>query len=175
MRVIVHTAVSLDGATTGFEAAVATYYELAGSFGEDVTLTGADTILAQEAALADAPRPGPAEGAPLLAVVDTRERVAAWDALRGCGHWSGAVALRSHATLAADLAALGGEVVRVDSGGTLSGALLAAGLVDEVSLLVHPCIVATPPYWYGEARPAGLRLTAAEPLDGGLAWLRYEL
>jgi 2,5-diamino-6-(ribosylamino)-4(3H)-pyrimidinone 5'-phosphate reductase len=35
----------------------------------------------------------------------------------------------------------GAGVVRVDSGGALTGALLDAGLVDELSLLVHPCVV----------------------------------
>jgi 2,5-diamino-6-(ribosylamino)-4(3H)-pyrimidinone 5'-phosphate reductase len=33
------------------------------------------------------------------------------------------------------------KVIRVDSGGTLNGALLRAGLVNEVSLLIHPCLV----------------------------------
>jgi 2,5-diamino-6-(ribosylamino)-4(3H)-pyrimidinone 5'-phosphate reductase len=32
-------------------------------------------------------------------------------------------------------------VVRVDSGGTLNAALLRAGLVDELHLLVHPTLV----------------------------------
>ena len=77
-RVVVHVAVSLDGATTGFEADVGTFYELAATWAEDVTLTGADTILAQEAALADAPRPGPDPDGPLLVVVDSRGRVSEW-------------------------------------------------------------------------------------------------
>ena len=81
-HVVVHAAVSLDGATGGFEPDVAAFYELAHAFNEDVTLVGADTILAQEEALAGAPRPGPTEGAPLLAVVDGRERVSEWEALR---------------------------------------------------------------------------------------------
>jgi 2,5-diamino-6-(ribosylamino)-4(3H)-pyrimidinone 5'-phosphate reductase len=33
------------------------------------------------------------------------------------------------------------QTVRVDSGGTLNGVLLRAGLVDEVSILVHPALV----------------------------------
>ena len=173
MKVVVHVAVSLDGATGGFEPDVGTYYELARSFEEDVTLTGADTILAQEAALADAPRPGPTPGAPLLAVVDSRSRVTAWDALRDCGHWSGVVALRSHGSLVADVEALGGEVVRVDSGGTLNGALLRAGVVDEVSLLVHPVVVDGGRRWWGSEPPGGLSLRAASVVGSGLAWLRY--
>jgi 2,5-diamino-6-(ribosylamino)-4(3H)-pyrimidinone 5'-phosphate reductase len=184
-RVIVHVAVSLDGATTGFAADVGRYYALAASFDEDVTLTGADTILAQEDALRSAPRPGPNAGAPLLAVVDGRRRVTQWDALRECGRWSGVVPLRAEGgrvDLAAALEALverhGAQVVRVDSGGGLTGALLHAGLVDEVSLLVHPCLAgeAGDRRWCGPQPPpaATLALRSAEPLDGGLVWLRYD-
>ena len=50
-HVVIHVAVSLDGATTGFEPDVARFYELAAGFREDVTLAGADTILAQAEAL----------------------------------------------------------------------------------------------------------------------------
>lgn len=197
-HVVVHAAVSLDGATTGFEADVARFYELVRTWDEDVTLAGADTILAQEQALADAARPGPTPGAPLLAVVDGRRRVRQWDALRDCGHWSDVVALRAAAgaddsgvrelvtgggrvDLQAALSMLheqdGAEVVRVDSGGGLTGALLHAGLVDEISLLVHPCLAGAGRRWYGDAPPPGLEAAriACEPLDGGLAWLRYRL
>jgi 2,5-diamino-6-(ribosylamino)-4(3H)-pyrimidinone 5'-phosphate reductase len=201
--VVVHVAVSVDGATGGFEPEVARFYELARIWQEDVTLTGADTILAQEQALAGAPRPGPAADAPLLAVVDGRRRVRAWDALRDCGHWSGVLALRAGATrahvkaqpvrelvtgvervdLAAALAALGDQegagMVRVDSGGTLVGALLHRSLVDELSLLVHPCVAdaAEHRHRYGPAPAPALTLerVASEPLDHGLVWLRYRV
>ena len=199
--VVVHVAVSLDGATTGFAPDVAAFYRLAATWHEDVTLAGADTILGQEAALADAPRPGPATDGPLLAVVDGRRRVHQWEALRTVGHWSDVVALRCGSTprmgdpaveevvvgttrvdLAGALRALGArpgvEVVRVDSGGGLTGALLAAGLVDEVSLLVHPCAVgpAHGRRWQGEAvLPTGcMSLVHHETIDG-LVWLRYVL
>ena len=56
-RVVVHVAVSLEGATTGFEPDVGRFYELARRWDEDVTLTGADTILAQEEAVAASPPP----------------------------------------------------------------------------------------------------------------------
>jgi 2,5-diamino-6-(ribosylamino)-4(3H)-pyrimidinone 5'-phosphate reductase len=199
-HVVVHVAVSLDGATTGFDADVGRYYALARTWREDVTLTGADTILAQADALAAAPRPGPDPEAPLIAVVDGRARVRTWEALRDCGHWSGALALRCSATpagprtsvpelvtggervdLAAALAALGkrhgARVVRVDSGGALTGALLRAGLVDELSLLVHPCVAGSDRRWHGPepVRARGLALTAAETLGDGLVWLRYRV
>jgi len=153
--VVAHLAVSLDGATTGFEPDVAKFYALAATWREDVTLAGADTILAQEKALDTAPRPGPVRDGPLLAVVDGKGRVRQWDALRDAGHWSDVLALHARHTpprakdravaewvlgaervdLAAALDELGrcrgARTVRVDSGGSLVGALLEAGLLDE--------------------------------------------
>lgn len=200
--VVAHVAVALDGATTGFEPDVGRFYELAATWREDVTLVGADTILAQEQALAAAPSPGPAQGGPVLAVVDGRGRIREWQwkALREVGHWSEVLALHAETTprrtggrsvqefvigtervdLAAALAMLGRragvEVVRVDSGGALIGALLSAGLLDEVSLLVHPCLpgVRRNRLWHGST-PAAIRfdLVASHVLDDGLVWLRY--
>ncbi|HEX6580917.1 MAG TPA: dihydrofolate reductase family protein [Actinomycetota bacterium] len=199
-HVVVHVAVSLDGATTGFPVDVARFYELARAWREDVTLAGADTILVQESELAKAPRPGPALDAPILAVVDSRGRVREWEALRDCGYWSGVIALRSEATpgqgatavpelvvgadrvdLAAALEALadreGTRLVRVDSGGALIGALLRNHLVDELSFLIHPCTVgsAGERRWHGPEPVGALRLTrtSVESLDDGLVWLRY--
>lgn len=198
---VAHVAISLEGATRGFDVDLGRYYGLVGTWHEDVTLTGADTILAQEPALASAPGPGPAEGGPLLAVVDGRGRVAAWEALRTAGYWSDVLALHSESTpirpaarpvdelvLGADRVDLGAvfeefgrrgvEVVRVDSGGRLIGALLQAGLLDEISLLIHPCFArAGPdaPRWYGSGpTPADrFRLIASESWEDGLVWLRY--
>lgn len=211
-HVVVHVAVSVDGATVGFAPDVARFYELAGTWHEDVTLTGADTILAQEPALEAQPGPGPSDDGPLLAVVDSRRRVRAWQALRDAGYWSAVVALRSGAGRADEgatahdeaaveelalgdervdldaalgaLAQRGAKVVRVDSGGSLTGALLRAGLVDEISLLVHPCLAGLPDstapervghFWYGTEPPpaSALRLVSAETFDEGVVWLRY--
>jgi 2,5-diamino-6-(ribosylamino)-4(3H)-pyrimidinone 5'-phosphate reductase len=202
-HVVVHVAVSLDGATTGFEPDVGRFYAIAATWREDVTLAGADTILAQEKALADAPLPGPAADGPLLAVVDGRGRVRQWEALRDCGHWSGVLALHAAATppearakparelvtgvdrvdLGAALGALaereGARVVRVDSGGALIGALLGGGLVDELSLLVHPCVAGTAGdrRWHGgESIPASpLEHLDTLQLGDGLVWLRYRV
>ena len=199
-RVVVHVAVSLDGATTGFEPDVGTYYRLATTWAEDVTLTGAATILAQEPALADAPRPGPDPEGPLLVVVDSRGRVREWTALREVGHWCGVLAASAGRTPArppgvdeivagderVDLVALldalgrrtGIEVVRVDSGGALTGALLRTGLVDEISLLVHPVVVgAAGRRWSGDVvlPPTSVTTMSSEVLDGDLLWLRFRI
>jgi 2,5-diamino-6-(ribosylamino)-4(3H)-pyrimidinone 5'-phosphate reductase len=198
--IVAHVAVSVEGATDGFAPDLGQFYGLSATWAEDVTLVGADTILAQEPALAAAPGPGPAESGPSLAVVDSRARVREWAALRDAGHWTGVLALHAGSTparpadrdvpeivaghdrvdLAAALAALasrGARVVRVDSGGALIGALLHRGLLDEVSLLVHPVLAgpAGTRRWHGaDPPPAGaLERAGAQELDGGLVWLRY--
>lgn len=196
--VVAHVAVSLDGATVGFPADIARFYKLIRTWHEDVTLTGADTVLAQETAMREGDHPGPARDGPLLAVVDSRARVHEWEALRTAGYWSDVVALGAEATperfepvdeivggvdrvdLAAALDTLarrGARVVRVDSGGALIGALLHDGLVDEVSLLVHPSLTGHPErLWHGRAAldSVKLRLTHVEAFDD-LVWLRYRL
>jgi 2,5-diamino-6-(ribosylamino)-4(3H)-pyrimidinone 5'-phosphate reductase len=197
-HVVVHVAVTLDGATTGFTPSIGLFYELARTWAEDVTLAGADTILAQEQALREAPRVRAPADAPLLAVVDSRGRVREWQALGAVGHWSGVLALYAQATpprppggvpelvagaervdLAAalsELGARGARVVRVDSGGGLTGALLDRGLVDEISLLVHPRLAGPGRHlWHGGAAAGAFALVAAEPLADGLVWLRYRI
>lgn len=200
--VVAHVAVSVEGATDGFQPDLGRFYELAETWSEDLTLVGSDTILAQEQALAASPSPGPAANGPLLAVVDGKGRVREWEALRNAGHWAGVIALHAEATpprpagravpeivvgadrvdLAAALktfAQRGIEVVRVDSGGSLIGALVNEGLVDEVSLLVHPELagVRGTRRWYGAVPPSAstVALVANETLDSGLVWLRYRL
>ncbi|OEV07401.1 pyrimidine reductase [Streptomyces nanshensis] len=203
-HVVAHVAVTPEGVTTGFEPDVGLFYELAGTWQEDVTLAGSGTLLAQEATLASAPPgPGPAADGPLLAVVDGGGRISRWEELRAAGHWSDVLALHSACTpprpasrqvrelvtgservdLRAVLETLAGRegagVVRVDSGGSLIGALLAADLLDEVSLLVHPCLAADRDgqRWYGNARGTGraLELVTNETLRDGIVWLRHRV
>ncbi|WP_433021152.1 RibD family protein [Kribbella sp. CA-294648] len=196
-HVVAQLAVSIDGATTGFEADQARFYAMATLWQEDVTLVGADTILAQDSAVRTAPKPGPRPDGPLLAVVDSRHRVHNLDALRELGYWSDVLALYCDQTparapdsttkelvtgydridLAETLTLLGrqgAKVVRVDSGGTLIGALLDQELIDELALLIHPVVVGHGPYWHDFfTTPLDLSLANAETFHPGLTWLRY--
>lgn len=66
----------------------------------------------------------------------------------------------------------GMERILVDSGPILGGFLLRQGLVDEISLLVHPCLAGTGSRGIFDEvglleSSLPLRLIAAEPLDGG--------
>ena len=208
--VVVHVAVSVDGRVDGFTPDIGRYYELAGSFQEDVTLAGADTVLAGLAHAEAAPAVAPPPEGPLLAVVDSRGRVSDWRPLLGAGLWRGGLALCAESTPAAyreqvvrhgvevvvrgvervDLPAAletladehGARTVRVDSGGRLNGALLEAGLVDEVSLLIHPVVVggssARRAFVGDDLVPGGstgLDTPRVESVADGLLWVRWRV
>ena len=80
-------------------------------------------------------------------------------------------------------ARFGVRSVRVDAGGILNGALLRAGLADEFSVLLDPCLI-------GGSSPGSvfnasdldsadgiihLRLTHMEKLKDDIVWLKYEV
>jgi 2,5-diamino-6-(ribosylamino)-4(3H)-pyrimidinone 5'-phosphate reductase len=147
----------------------------------------------------------------LLAIPDSRGRVRIWHTLRRSGYWRDVMALCSKTTprtyldylkerridyiIAGDdhvdmrsaleelSARYGAKTVLLDSGGTLNGILLRAGLVDEVSVLIHPCLVGgtTPGSIFRAPDPTApggevkLRLTHVEKVKEDLVWLRYEV
>jgi 2,5-diamino-6-(ribosylamino)-4(3H)-pyrimidinone 5'-phosphate reductase len=153
----------------------------------------------------------PRDKRPLLVVTDSRGRVRCWEALRHTDYWRAPLALVTRKTprralehlrrqrvetliVGADRVDLrralerlhdrfGIQRLRVDSGGSLAGALLRAGLVHEVSLLVHPVLVGgdAPASFFREieraraAEPLKARLLGARRITGGLLWLRYGL
>ncbi|TDU87400.1 2,5-diamino-6-(ribosylamino)-4(3H)-pyrimidinone 5'-phosphate reductase [Kribbella voronezhensis] len=195
-HVVAQVAVSVDGVTSGFAVDQARFYALATLWQEDVTLIGADTILAQEQALRSTERRAVRAAGPVLAVVDSRARVREWESLRELGYWSDVLALYADQTparpldsvipelitgydrvdLAEALELLGSrhhaQVVRVDSSGRLLAVLLELGLVDELALLVHPVVVGSGRRW-APAERYDLRLANAVEFEGGVVWLRY--
>lgn len=153
----------------------------------------------------------PNDTRPLLVIPDSRGRIRCWNYLRGQPFWRGAVALiskrtpseylrylhernvdfiiagedRVDLTEALEQLALGHNVktVRVDSGGTLNGVLLRAGLVHEVSVLVHPALVGgvSPRSIFraddlaAEDGVIRLKLIGSEAVEHDIVWLRYEV
>jgi 2,5-diamino-6-(ribosylamino)-4(3H)-pyrimidinone 5'-phosphate reductase len=195
MHVVAQVAVSLDGVASGFDVDLARFYALASLWQEDVTLDGADTILAQESDVLAAPRRGPRPEGPLLAVVDSQARVHSWNSLRDLGYWSDVLALYADQTpprpsdattrelitgydqvdLAETLAVLGRrgmQTVRVDSSGALLRACLELDLVDELTLLVHPVLVGSGERWY-DTRRLNLHHVGTEVFKDGVLWMRY--
>jgi len=157
------------------------------------------------AASAPLPPVDPGDRRPWLVVTDSRGRVRNWGQMIGAGFWRGAICLCARRTPRGALARLrrrgvdivqtaggprvdlrralqvlreeyGVRRVRVDSGGALSGALVQAGLVDEISLLIHPVTSATrhPGLGVPGSRRA-LRLISLQRFPGGLVWARYRV
>lgn len=113
----------------------------------------------------------------------TRPEYPAYLERRGVGHLT---AGEDHVDLAGALEQLADRYdvgsIQTDGGGALNGALLAAGLVDEIALILTPRVAGRPDATSLVRLPRGLgddglplRLTEVETLDDGAIWLRYEL
>jgi 2,5-diamino-6-(ribosylamino)-4(3H)-pyrimidinone 5'-phosphate reductase len=119
-HVIVHNEMSLDARMDGLEVDMGRFYALAGTWREDCTLVGSETLLAGMPELADvgsalALQPGGMTGrrgedaspdAPLLAAVDSRGRLPGLGQLRDQPYWRDVIALCSGATPADHLGRL---------------------------------------------------------------------
>ena len=212
-HVILHNAVSVDGRMDWLNIDLGLYYELAARWPVDAMLSGSETILAAYAAMpADAPAAEPSpEPQTLLVVVDSRGRIHNWPQIRYSPYWRDTIVLCSQATpieyikdlkqqgiahiitgddrvdLRAALeelnARFGVKTIRVDSGGALNGALLRAGLIDEVSVLITPALVGgtiprsifTAPDLTSPDGVISLKLCHVEQLRGETVWVRYEI
>lgn len=193
-----------------FYGLASTWQEDATLVGSETILAAADQS-APEAEAVEMPEPQPDDQRPLLVVVDSRGRVRNWDFWRQQPYWRSAVVLCSRSTpeeylrhlqgkriptiIAGDQqvdlrpaleelgARYGVRTVRVDSGGTLNGALLRAGLVDEVALLIYPVLVGgTSPRSFYRAPDLtsaegvlSLKLIHHERLENDALWLRYQV
>ncbi len=136
-----------------------------------------------------------------MAVVDSGGKVRIWSSLRKSGYWKDFIALVSETTpeeyldyldkrhvswikagknkvdLRAALEELdkrGFERVRVDAGGVLNSLLLEQGLVNEVSVLIHPALAGEKgkPLYRSDSK-INLKLLECKQLEADLVWLRY--
>jgi 2,5-diamino-6-(ribosylamino)-4(3H)-pyrimidinone 5'-phosphate reductase len=144
---------------------------------------------------------------PLLVIPDSHGRVRSWHYLKTLPYWRGGIALCSKTTPPEHLAYLdarritritagdthvdmraaleelykshGVKTLRMDSGGTLNGIMLLAGLVSEISLLIHPQLVGSADVksFLITHQPCGVRLELAgvEKRGEALVWLRYKV
>ncbi len=208
--VVVHNAVSVDGRMEWVDVDLELYYSLISTWNEDLTLVGSETFVTSDWSSWE--HDGSTDPSrPLLAVVDGRGRFRNWKKAVPSPYWRAGVALCSKATPQEHLRYLqekgievlvtgqekvdlrealerlaeehGVKVVRVDSGGTLNGALLRQGLIDEVSVLVQPqliggtsasSLVKADDLPAGES-PTALELISSRTLDRGTVWLRYRV
>ncbi len=192
-----------------FYSLAATWKEDGTLVGSDTILAAGGEFPPEDETAFTLPENYPGDTRPVLAIPDSRGRVRSWHALKQWGYWRDFVALCSRSTPAEYLeylaarhigvimagedrvdfsAALeelgrryGVTTLRVDSGGTLNGVLLRAGLVHEVSALVHPSLVGgvSPRSMYRAPdleSPDGvipLELIDVQKVEGGLVWSRY--
>jgi 2,5-diamino-6-(ribosylamino)-4(3H)-pyrimidinone 5'-phosphate reductase len=155
------------------------------------------------------PKDVKADPRPLLVIADSRGKVRCWDAIRKWPYMRDLLALCSSSTPKEYLSYLADrrigtivagddridmraalemlnrkyrvKVLRVDSGGTLNSVLLQAGLVDEMSVLIHPYLAGGEPgptmFDPSRAGIAGLhlplRLQSTEVVGAGIIWARY--
>lgn len=157
------------------------------------------------------PKISPEDKRPLLAVPDAKGMVRIWHYIRNWPYWRHHIALCSkstpneyldylekrhigciiagddHVDLKAALEELNNRYevksVRVDSGGILNGVLLRLGLVDEVSVLVHPNLVGgkspgsifTADDLTSKEGVLNLKLVHLEKFKNDIVWMRYEV
>ena len=212
-KVMIHNAVSLDGRMDNIVVDLELYYGLVPTFGEDATMWGSETMLSGMDSFIEAARQEhpTTEGRPLMVVVDSRGRIKDVWAMKRQQYWSDAVVLCSSTTPKDHIALLEAEGVnyivagddkvdlrlaleelnrrfnvqsiRVDSGGTLNGALIREGLVDEVSVLVLPVLVGgrSPKSLFiaddlhGPDEAIDLEMMSMEKVKGDAVWLRYKV
>lgn len=155
------------------------------------------------------PPEGVEDPRPWLVIADSRGRVRCWDAIRKWPYIRDLLAFCSSATpkeylsyleerkIAAIVTGIdqidmrealemlnrqyGVKTVRIDSGGTLNSVLLQAGVVDEVSVLIHPFLAGgRPDPTMFDPLKAGfpdlqipLTHVSTEVVGNGLVWARY--
>jgi riboflavin biosynthesis pyrimidine reductase len=127
-------------------------------------------------------------GDPLVVVLTEQVADAHLAGLRGDGV-SYLFAGQEHIDLALALEALNRELkierLLLEGGGTLNGAFLRAGLIDEISLVIEPAVdgaQGAPSVFHSSANESqgaveldALELTGCQTIDGGAVWLRYRL
>ncbi|MBP1928819.1 2,5-diamino-6-(ribosylamino)-4(3H)-pyrimidinone 5'-phosphate reductase [Methanolinea mesophila] len=155
------------------------------------------------------PPEGAPDTRPLLVIADSRGRVRCWDAIRKWPYMRDVIAVCSENTppeyrtylaerkigtivagqdridIRAALELLNGRYgvtkVRVDSGGTLNSVLLHAGVVTEVSVLIHPYLAGgRPEPTLFDPDRAGFKdflvplvHRSTEMMRNGIVWVRY--
>jgi 2,5-diamino-6-(ribosylamino)-4(3H)-pyrimidinone 5'-phosphate reductase len=179
--------------------------------GSDTILKATEEIPEEEETNSSLPKIASDDTRPWLVVPDSKGRIKSWHYWKKQPYWRDVIVLCSAATpknylqylekqhiqyirtgqekvdLRKALEELNAQyrvqVVRVDSGGTLNGILLRAGLVDEVSLLLHPSLVGgtTPRSFFrapdltADTGAIPLELTHFEKVKENIVWLRYKV
>lgn len=128
------------------------------------------------------------DGDPIVVVLTERVGDAHLAGLRADGVsyvFAGEAALDLPLTLATLNRELGVKRLLLEGGGITNGSFLRAGLVDEVSLLVFPCLDGSPGASSVFDAASGeddrspplesVELTSSQAMEDGVVWLRYRI
>jgi len=206
-KVILHIGCSVDGRIDWLKPDNFLYYRIIQNWKFDAMISGSNTMLVAEMS---AERDIKKLDDQYLVVVDGKGRINNWDIIRRQAWWNDTpIVLCSEATSKAYIDTLqennihvlihGNEkvdllsalkelktrfninVLRIDSGGILAGALLRLGLVDEISVLISPqmtggtsekTIYVAPDLTFYKG-VIDLKLVKCETLENNYVWLYY--
>ena len=157
-HVIVHNEMSLDARMDGLDVDMGRFYGLAGTWHEDCTLVGSETLLAGMPELGGCGERsrgsdsgdttgqggGASADAPLLAAVDSRGRLPGLSQLRDQPYWRDVIALCSEATPADHLGSSGRRRRLEHRGGDASVSTFVARSRRSPSSTVSPSSASTP-------------------------------
>lgn len=168
-----------------------------------------EEIPREDESVFDPPKMDSEDKRPLLVVPDAKGRIRIWHYIKKWPYWRDHIALCSkstpkeyldylkkrhikyiitgdeHVDIKTALEELNSryevKTVRADSGGTLNGVLLKEGLVDEVSVLVHPGLVGGvssqsifhSPDISSDGEVIKLKLKHVEEFKDNIVWMRY--
>jgi 2,5-diamino-6-(ribosylamino)-4(3H)-pyrimidinone 5'-phosphate reductase len=205
--IIIHSALSLDAKISGFQADLEAYYQVLPEFEEQAALCGSETIINATPKEYNVTVDLPDEEVtfPALIITDSSGRVKSWDYWMSLGMWKSYIALCSESTpekhidylkslkvkviisgrekvdLNEALSILhkqfGIEKIRTDCGSRLNSLLYNEGLVDEISLILHPVFSNSPDLenFINPKAEHKLELAEARELRNGIVWLRYKV
>jgi 2,5-diamino-6-(ribosylamino)-4(3H)-pyrimidinone 5'-phosphate reductase len=208
-KVILHIGCSLDGRIDWLKPDNFLYYRIIQDWQVDAMISGSNTMLAAE--MSSEPNIQKLDDQ-YLVVVDSQGKIDNWADIKRQAYWNDTpIALCSertpqeylvmlaengvhaliHGAEKVDLRAALQElqarfainVLRVDSGGGLAGALLSQGLVDEVSVIISPQLtggtspktIFVSPDLTSEEGVIDLRLMRYEVLDVNYVHLYYQV
>ena len=104
-KVILYTAASLDGQTTGFSVDMGLFYSLAQRWGENASLVGCDTLLnapdeipEDEVSEVSTITPSTDDSRPILVAPDSRGRLKSWRYWREQPYWQDFISLCTRST-----------------------------------------------------------------------------
>ena len=124
-KVILYTAASLDGRTTGFPIDMGLFYSLAQQWGENASLVGCDTLLNAPDEIpkddkSEVPTVAPSadDSRPILVVPDSRGRLKSWHYWRKQPYWKDFISLCTQRTSPEHVEYLAHNDIKIIKAGT---------------------------------------------------------